>query len=182
MFALAVCGRSFTVSLWREKRRVEGGRGWEKMKYLSPCFSFFSPPLFLPALPEFFSRFTLINFSCFFLKASLKTLIFWKTKNKIEYNFQQRISWLSHRWRTQRNAISNVNCRPQWIIESLNAYCTLWYSGEYACFSISKHHQTPSLEVVWIWALPRKTYLFSARSKCKYTGQDPRLPRWEKKA
>ena len=26
-------------------------------------------------------------------------------------NFQQWISWLLHRWRTQRNAIRNVNCR-----------------------------------------------------------------------
>lgn len=54
------------------------------------------------------------------------------------YNFQQRISWLSHRWRTQRNAISNVNCRIQWIIESLNAPCAPWYSEEHACLSIMK--------------------------------------------
>ena len=59
--------------------------------------------------------------------------------NNSKYNFQQRISWLSHRWRTQRNAIRNVNCRIQWIIESLNAYCALWYSEEHACLSISKH-------------------------------------------
>jgi hypothetical protein len=52
------------------------------------------------------------------------------------YNFQQRISWLSHRWRTQRNAISNVNCRIQWIIESLNAPCAPWYSEEHACLSV----------------------------------------------
>ena len=54
------------------------------------------------------------------------------------YNFQQRISWLSHRWRTQRNAISNVNCRIQWIIESLNAPCALWYSEGHACLSVIK--------------------------------------------
>ena len=41
----------------------------------------------------------------------------------IKNNFWQRISWLSQRWRTQRNAISSVNCRIQWIIESLNAHC-----------------------------------------------------------
>jgi hypothetical protein len=63
-------------------------------------------------------------------------------KHNSKYNFQQRISWLSHRWRTQRNAIRNVNCRIQWIIESLNAHCALWYSGEHACLSISK---TPSV-------------------------------------
>ena len=39
-------------------------------------------------------------------------------------NFWQRISWFSHRWRTQRNAIGNVNCR-MWIIEFLNAPCAL---------------------------------------------------------
>ena len=54
------------------------------------------------------------------------------------YNFQQRISWLSHRWRTQRNVISNVNCRIQWIIESLNAPCAPWYSEEHACLSVMK--------------------------------------------
>ena len=56
----------------------------------------------------------------------------------MKYNFQQRISWLSHRWRTQRNAISNVNCRIQWIIESLNAPCAPWYSEEHACLSVMK--------------------------------------------
>lgn len=56
----------------------------------------------------------------------------------IQYNFQQRISWFSHRWRTQRNAISNVNCRIQWIIESLNAPCAPWFSKEHACLSVIK--------------------------------------------
>ena len=51
-------------------------------------------------------------------------------------NFQQRISWLSQRWRTQRNAIRSVNCRIPWIIESLNAPCTLWYSEGYARLSV----------------------------------------------
>ena len=50
-------------------------------------------------------------------------------------NFWQRISWLSQRWRTQQNAIRSVNCRIQWIIESLNAHCAFWYSGEHACLS-----------------------------------------------
>ena len=64
-------------------------------------------------------------------------------RNKMKYNFQQRISWLSHRWRTQRNAICNVNCRIQWIIESLNAYCALWYSEEHACLSIREPISDP---------------------------------------
>ena len=39
------------------------------------------------------------------------------------YNFQQRMSWLPQRWRTQRNAIRNANCRTSWIIKILNAHC-----------------------------------------------------------
>ena len=42
---------------------------------------------------------------------------------EIQYNFQRRMSWLPHRWRTQRNAIRNANCRIQWIIKTLNASC-----------------------------------------------------------
>ena len=55
---------------------------------------------------------------------------------QIIQNFQQRISWFWHRWRTQRNAISNANCRIQWVIESLNAHCALWYSEGHACSSV----------------------------------------------
>lgn len=32
------------------------------------------------------------------------------------------MSWLAHRWRTQRNAIRIVNCRFPWTIRFLNAY------------------------------------------------------------
>ena len=53
-----------------------------------------------------------------------------------ENNFWQRISWLSQRWRTQRIAISSVNCRISWIIESLNAHCAFWYPGKHACLRI----------------------------------------------
>ena len=70
--------------------------------------------------------------------------------NAIIYNFQQRISWLSHRWRTQRNAISNVNCRIQWIIESLNAPCAPWYSEEHACLSVIKFSTSP---ICFEWGL-----------------------------
>jgi len=38
-------------------------------------------------------------------------------------NFWQWISWFSQRWRTQRNAIRNANCKTQWIIKTLNANC-----------------------------------------------------------
>ena len=42
----------------------------------------------------------------------------------IHNNFQQWMSRLAHRWRTLRTAIRNANCRIQWVIEILNAYCT----------------------------------------------------------
>ncbi len=44
----------------------------------------------------------------------------------------------------------NVNCRIQWIIESLNAHCTLWYSGGYACLSVidlSQHRQVSHIHL-----------------------------------
>ena len=66
-------------------------------------------------------------------------------QSEMKNNFWQRISWLSQRWRTQRIAISNVNCRIQWIIKSLNAHCALWYSGEHACLRIDKTLTCPSL-------------------------------------
>ena len=72
--------------------------------------------------------------------------------NAFKYNFQQRISWLSHRWRTQRNAISNVNCRIQWIIESLNAPCAPWYSEEHACLSVMEFSTLFAfVNRAWIW-------------------------------
>ena len=33
------------------------------------------------------------------------------------------MSWLPQRWRTQRNAIRNTNCKTSWIIKTLNAHC-----------------------------------------------------------
>ena len=41
-----------------------------------------------------------------------------------------------HRWRTQPGAISSVNCRIQWIIESLNANGALGFSQEHVCLSV----------------------------------------------
>ena len=46
------------------------------------------------------------------------------------------MSWIPQRWRTQRNAIRNANCRTQWIIKSLNAHCASGYPWEHACFSV----------------------------------------------
>ena len=49
-------------------------------------------------------------------------------------NFQRWISWLVHRWRTQRTAIRSVNCRTRRIIESLNANGAVGFSSA-ACLS-----------------------------------------------
>ena len=78
------------------------------------------------------------------------------TLSEMKNNFWQRISWLSQRWRTQRIAISNVNCRIQWIIKSLNAHCASWYSGEHACLRINKSLTPESVwsnlqSQRWIW-------------------------------
>jgi len=52
--------------------------------------------------------------------------------------FRSRISWFWQRWRTQRNAIRNANCRIQWIIKFSNADCALGLSWEHASSSASK--------------------------------------------
>jgi len=39
------------------------------------------------------------------------------------YNFQRWMSRFPQRWRTQRNAIRNANCKTSWIIKILNAHC-----------------------------------------------------------
>ena len=62
----------------------------------------------------------------FFLASTPYTNTFWFTRigrnnwwlvirsfKCLKNNFWQRISWFSHRWRTQRIAISNVNCRSE---------------------------------------------------------------------
>jgi len=54
-------------------------------------------------------------------------------KKKHKHNFQQWISWLAERWRTQLDAIRNVNCTRLWIIKSLNASCAA--SQQHACLS-----------------------------------------------
>ena len=75
-------------------------------------------------------------------------------------NFWQRISWLPQRWRTQRNAICSVNCRIQWIIESLNAHCAPWYSGEHARFRII------NILKGTVWTLGRRRYPFGCEPLC----------------
>ena len=48
---------------------------------------------------------------------------YWTSYKKLTYNFQQWMSRLPQRWRTQRNAIRNANCKTSWIIKLLNAHC-----------------------------------------------------------
>ncbi len=86
------------------------------------------------------------------------TIVQWKN------NFWQRISWLSQRWRTQRIAISNVNCRIQWIIKSLNAHCAFWYSGKHACLRIDQH----SLD----------TFVFALFASFIWSGRQIQIARW----
>ena len=73
------------------------------------------------------------------------------------YNFQRWMSRLSQRWRTQRNAIRNANCRIQWIIKSLNAYCASGYTWEHSCLSVRSHLSTLSLELVYGYIIPPRT-------------------------
>ena len=62
-----------------------------------------------------------------------------KERKNARDNFWRWISWLTHRWRTQPAAISSVNCRIQWIIESLNANGALGFSQEHVCLSVGNH-------------------------------------------
>ncbi len=55
--------------------------------------------------------------------STVQTELFHLSWYIIKYNFQQRMSRLLQRWRTQRNAIRNANCRTSWIIKILNAHC-----------------------------------------------------------
>ena len=57
------------------------------------------------------------------------------------------MSWFSQRWRTQRNAIRNVNCKTQWIIKILNANCAPRLALEHVPLSIS----STNFECVAVW-------------------------------
>ena len=91
------------------------------------------------------------------------TLIYWtidvlvNEPPKLEwiYNFQQRMSWLPQRWRTQRNAIRNANCR---IRESSNLWTHIALPGfpgsMLVWVSVNPTHMTfCCTECVCIWAL-----------------------------
>ena len=66
--------------------------------------------------------------------------------SEMSNHFQQRMSWLPQRWRTQRNAIRHANCKIQWVIKTLNATCTssevcllecLFYPHQMVCLDSS---------------------------------------------
>jgi len=51
-----------------------------------------------------------------------------------------------------------VNCRIQWIIESLNAPCAPWYSEEHACLSVIKFSTFVNFfgrPMAWMWGFCR---------------------------
>ncbi len=89
---------------------------------------------------------------------------YWKANNwnfHKNTNFQQWMSWLPYRWRTQQSAISNANCRL-WVNRILNAYGTDWYSSQYTCFSVSLINEQ------YLNAGESKTLLFNTRARCLY--------------
>jgi hypothetical protein len=83
------------------------------------------------------------------------------TESSTNTNFQQWMSWLPYRWRTQQSAISNANCRL-WVIRILNAYGTDWLSSQYACFSVFL------INAQYLNASESKTLLLNMRARCLY--------------
>lgn len=51
--------------------------------------------------------------ACMYDHTYILSDIWWRNnkKNNISYNSKRRIAWFPQRWRTQRDAIRNVNCR-----------------------------------------------------------------------
>ena len=76
-----------------------------------------------------------------------------QTKTQFKNKFQQRMSWLPQRWRTQRNAIRVANCKTPWIIKTLNAHCA---SGISPAACLSECQQT--LLGMW-WSDPSNGWL-----------------------
>ena len=97
--------------------------------------------------------------------------------NLIHYKFQQRMSRFPQRWRTQRNAICNANCKISWIINILNAHCASGIFPE-ACLSECQQNQLSADEVfrhfdvscwsmvVPYWALPKCMLSFVQYEDC----------------
>ena len=64
-------------------------------------------------------------------------------------HFQQWMSWLPYRWRTQRNAIRNANCKIQWVIKTLNTTCTSFGSMSIGVF-VFPHHEYVSRRLLML--------------------------------
>ena len=60
--------------------------------------------------------------------------------NWMTHNFQRWMSRFPQRWRTQRNAIRNANCKTSRIINTLNAHCA---SGKFLGACLSECQRTP---------------------------------------
>ena len=70
-----------------------------------------------------------------------------KEQPKWTYNFQQRMSRFPQRWRTQRNAIRNANCKTSWIIKILNAHCA---SGIFPVACLPECLYNPTQHLCWL--------------------------------
>ena len=69
---------------------------------------------------------------------------------QMPYNFQQWMSWLPQRWRTQRNAIRNAIRMSSRIIKSLNAHCTSGNCWKYASLSVRKPTSTKTTRLRFV--------------------------------
>ena len=74
--------------------------------------------------------------------SDLDVFLYQYALSEMSNHFQQRMSWLPQRWRTQRNAIRHANCKIQWVIKTLNATCTSF--GKYVCWSVCSIPTTSS--------------------------------------
>jgi len=80
-------------------------------------------------------------------------------------HFQQRMSWLPQRWRTQRNAIRHANCKIQWVIKTLNASCT---SSEVCLLECLFYpHQCFIVFDANVWRRLSRDISFPDTSRCK---------------
>ncbi len=76
---------------------------------------------------------------------------------ELRNNFWQRISWLSQRWRTQRNAIRNVNCK---LRESSNLWTHIALCGIPQSMPVWESSFTSSTQLwldwrIWTFTLER---------------------------
>lgn len=165
--------KKLDVTPWTLYQRDVGKRRF--LIGIRPTFLWTNPFFYNPIVTTSFQLTISLLTQRWLLAKRFKTLLADVTYCKTHDNLWRWISWLVHRWRTQQNAIRSVNCRIQWIIESLNANCASGYSREHVCLSGSKTYarqrMAPFKRVVfpladlrfsWIWT----TSLFFKQSTC----------------